>query len=195
MRDLIISFAIGMWSLWTEVLHEIRSNWRRGKYKRGLVGESMEGWQMARPDRATECGGWVIGEAYHTIGWDPGRIIGGQHNSYQTGSRRGHNHIHPDSGQCVINIGQVSSKYWSMWKGKHVVLSRIDAHRRGLNGGICSKKVALPNSWVFSQLSPGGGGYFSPRLSPGWQLLSNSIPPLWSAPSPTQINRGKRQKV
>ena len=49
-----------------------------------------------------------------------------------------------------------------MWKGKHVVLSRIDAHRRGLNGGICSKKVALPNSWVFSQLSPGGGGYFPP---------------------------------
>ena len=61
---------IGMWSLWTEVLHEIRSNWSKGEG--GLVYGIRQGslWKVDRcwEDRASECGEWVIGEAYHTIG-------------------------------------------------------------------------------------------------------------------------------
>ena len=186
MRDLIISFAIGMWSLWTEVLHEIRSNWRGGSIREAWW-ESL--WKVDR---------WrgLIGQQSVAAGsqvkriTQQGEILGGSQEDNTTPIRqdrtRDRDHIHPDSGQCVINIGQVASKYWFMENMLYGV-------GRGHNGAICSKKV--PNSWSFQPVVPLGVWRLFPPVSPGWRLLSNSIPPLWSAPSPTQINRGKRQKV
>ena len=72
-HHLICYRPIGIWSLWTEVLHEISSNWRGGGYKRcvgGGIRQEESVWEVDRwtVDRATDCGEWVIGEAYHTIG-------------------------------------------------------------------------------------------------------------------------------
>ena len=75
MRYLIISFAIDLLEcgLYGQKYSVGLGAIGEGEYKRGLVGykageESL--WKVDRwtEDRATDCGEWVIGEAYHTIG-------------------------------------------------------------------------------------------------------------------------------
>ena len=182
-----------MWSLWTEVLHEIRSNWSKGEG--GLVYGIRQGslWKVDRcwEDRASECGEWVIGEAYHTIGWDhrgtthllSDRIALGTH------------HTHPDSGQCVINIGQVSSKYWSLCKGKHVVFLTDEGLMILANA---AKKLPFPTAGVFSRLSPRGpgcplGGSYYQTQSHHSSLLTNAD--CWKESSKSTKNRVTAQGI